>query len=789
MYMIELNKNLNITKPDDVSAIDDIVFTFQEGKYANSVYVENIISFDTESSNGFLLAGTQMVVGLDQDMYDRGIIKIHNTRREDIDPDDPDVNYVKLIDAATPVGLMYMWQVAIEDGKGGIKTFLGRTFDDLLAFQIKLNREIKRQYIYGFDSVDRDDEYDTLDDYKVKPHTYWFVHNLGHDFEFLLNLYNDKFSHSRRKGGNVFARKARKPFKANMWLEGVSIQYTDTLVYSQKSLKNWAHDCPNCPLEKLDDFDYLTIKTPYDELTPEEIHYGLNDVLIIVYCMAAERDAYKGVENLPLTQTGKVRRVLHKTVCKPRPDWAVNCAMMTKGYTLEEYQKRIALYQGGYTHACSLHIGDVLDHCVCFDFASSYPSALTTSKYACFGYEPCSIDEFKELEKQDVENPEYRWFMKVRFTDINSVMSHDYWSASKCEELEGFCLDNGRVYSARVMTVWMLDLDWYTFKQAYDWESMEVLEVQKGAAGYLPKEMIETVLDYYSKKTSLKGTGRDSEYTESKEFINSVYGCFCYKQVAPQVAFDPMGWETTKVEDEDMFNMLIKQVSEENSFGFFDLGMTCSAIARKRIWDFILHFDDKVWYIDTDSIKGDFNDDDIDWVNNYNKWVEDVENRVAREVGFDPDLYCPVTAKGKKKRLGIMEREEDCSFKTLGAKRYVAKHGDSMDCTIAGLPKWAGKAKIKTFDDFNDNTLWTTKESGKVCCYYNDNQPENIHWTGRNGKVYISDDKFGVCLKPVTFDLSLSGEFVKFLGLLANGVIDKEDPYFDDTPAILKPHR
>ena len=52
--------------------------------------------------------------------------------------------------------------------------------------------------------------------------------------------------------------------------------------------------------------------------------------------------------------------------------------------------------------------------------------------------------------------------------------------------------------------------------------------------------------------------------------------------------------------------------------------------------------------------------------------------------------------------------------------------------------------------------------------------------------MYISDDRYGICLKPVTFDLSLSGEFVRFLNLLASGVIDRNDPYFDETPKILR---
>ena len=47
-----------------------------------------------------------------------------------------------------------------------------------------------------------------------------------------------------------------------------------------------------------------------------------------------------------------------------------------------------------------------------------------------------------------------------------------------------------------------------------------------------------------------------------------------------------------------------------------------------------------------------------------------------------------------------------------------------------------------------------------------------MEWTGRDGKIYFSNDKYGVCLKPVTFDLSMSDEFVTFLNLLFTGMVD-----------------
>lgn len=416
------------------------------------------------------------------------------------------------------------------------------------------------------------------------------------------------------------------------------------------------------------------------------------------------------------------------------------------------------------------------------------PSVLCNGKYAVFGYEECCTGYFDELASQDVEDPEFRWFARIKFWGVQSCLQNTYFSSSKCIELEDACIDNGRIAEAEYMEVYLCDLDYHTFKQAYTWKQMEVVELQKGQADYLPVELITTTLDYYAKKTSLKGIKeKESEYVSSKGFINSIYGVFVYKQISDVVVFNADGWSERKIDEEgdSLYYELIKEISDENLFGFFDIGSTISAIARKRLWDFIVHFDKKIVYCDTDSIKGVFDDKDLEWVEEYNKWIEERENKVADKLGFDRNMFCPKTTKGVSKRLGIMEREEDCKLKTLGAKRYVAEHDGKIECTIAGLPKSAGARKIKSFDDFNNNTLWTTKESEKVCAYYNDNQSELV-WTGRDGGTYVSNDKYGVCLKPVTFDLSMSGEFITFLNTLFNEEIDWDNPLFGECPNYLK---
>jgi hypothetical protein len=782
--MLEIRKDLGIVKPEmDYTSIYKIKFVFTEGKY-NTYHTQNLISWDTESSNGFKIPGSIKVIGLDQKKYDRGFVKSHGVPIDKIDHSDEDIKYMTLIDSCEPVGVMYGWTCAIEDGFGGIIGFGGRGWETFKEFVTVLTTEIRRQAFFGFDSIDRDMENEEALKSKINVDLSYFVHNLGHDWHFLLNLFRDNFVNKEHTA--VFARKKRKPMKGVMRYNKCNICFKDTLVLSQKSLKKWAEDCPNCPLEKLDDFDYLTIKTPDDELTDLEWHYMMNDVLILVYCMEYERKIYKTLENIPITQTGKVRRKLVERVCVPNPEWAKRCYDITTGYTPEEYRIRVALYQGGYVHGNMLHIGHVGENLRCFDFASSYPSALM-GKYPVFGYEKCDVSEFCKLEKQDVEDPEYRWFAKVRVKNVASKLSMCYWSYSKCVDVKedmSVAVDNGRIMEADEMTIWVTDLDWYTFKKAYSFDDdFEVLWLEKGKADYVPKEMIEVILEYYERKTKLKyDKERESEQIESKQFINGIYGVFVYKLISDQVFFDG-DWYKRKLDEEGdrMFYELMMDVSEEKSFGFFDLGLVCSAIARKRLWDFICEFDDRVWYCDTDSIKGEFTDDDVAWIECYNKKIEERENKLADHYGIDREKFAPVNSKGKHKRLGIMEEEPTAiRFKTLGCKRYLAEVFDKekgknvIKCTVAGLPKKSGAKKFKTFDDFTDGAIFTSEESDKVCCFYNEHQGELV-WTGRDGGQYVSHDDYGICLKPITFDMSLGDDFIKFLRVLYNEKLAVED--------------
>lgn len=762
--------------PFNWETLYDVTFKFEKGTY-KSYACQNIMTFDIETSNGWRQPdGT--VIGFDHNQYNS------------------DEEYKNMIDLGEPCSLLYVWQVAVEDlGTDKIYVFMGRTWEDYLEFVDKLTTEIRRQSVYGQKSVNRMSENIYSQEVKNSVSCKIFIHNAGFEFQHLRNIWEEEFSGKgkgrKNKYGNVFARNPRKPMKFSVNINRVKIEHRDSLVLTQKSLRDWCKD-EKLPVQKLEEPKdyYLVIRTPETPLTDEEINYSINDVVSMVHGLRKYRDKYKVLNDIPLTQTGAVRAKCRERVCESNYTWAMNCAQITQHYTPQDFKNLCQLFQGGWTHANKYYVNKTIKNVRCYDFASSYPAVMTTRTFPISQFEQCDVKEFDTLESQDVHNADYHWYAKIKVVDFDSKLHNTYWSLSKvcCDDkplIKGQVVDNGRIFCAEEATILVSDLDWDTFKQAYNYQSIEVLELYKSEAGYLPIELILTILEYFQYKTSLKGDeDKESLYNESKQFINSIYGCAVTKIVTDLITFDGLGWDTTKFNDE-LFYDTVKAAKPETTFLAYQMGIWVTAWARHNLWDFIIALDRRIAYCDTDSIKGLFTDDDVKFVEQYNKTIEEIENKVAAKLRFDPSLYTAVTNKGKLKRLGIMEREDDCEeFKTLGAKRYVDKVNGKIECTIAGLPKSAGVNKIKSVDEFNDHLVWRTDESEKVIAMYNDNQKPCV-WRDRDNHPYKSEDKFGICLQPTTFDLSMSSEFRKFLQTLTTGKIDRNDEFFTDTPSYL----
>lgn len=764
---------VNITKPNDWEDLYSIKFTYSEkqsGEFT-SVYLNNIITFDIENSTAYIIDSQAVVFSHDKVSTDEGAKYYASQKTESI---------------------MYIWACAIEC-QDGVKVFIGRTWQQYQEFLNMLSEEITRQYQFDVepDSAIRQVQYQSIVNKRGRVNAFIYIHNLGHEFQFLRNVLNRDFS----KPNSVFARASRNPMyaKCSTGKRGstlthgrVNYRFTDTVVLVQKKLDTWCEDS-ELPTKKLavpQDY-YLKIRTPLSKLTPFDIQYSINDVISMVYGVDQYRTKYGFLYNIPLTQTGEVRRKCIANVAHANPTWANHCKNIMESMTLDMYQTLTHAFVGGWTHANVMYSDQVLHDVLAFDFASSYPWVMCAFKYpigTMTHIVPEMYDTYLSMDPRSLSST-HRYMVEVSLTNVHlrPGMQNTFVSQSKCKEssLSEVILDNGRIYQAGTMTITLTDLDWIIFQQVYDYSTCDIINMWASEADFLPRELILTILEYYAGKTNYKDVaGKETLYNESKQFINSIYGVSVTRLIDGDVTFDDIeGWMKSEL-NETLFGEKVDSSFNENTFLTYQIGVWVTAFARNNLWQLILKMDNHVANGDTDSLKGPFDDTDMQYINEYNDWVTERQTEVASLLNFDVNMYSPLTPKGEPKQLGIFAREDDCiDFKTLGAKRYAYTYYDKKKgrnitkVTVAGLPKDAGKDKIKSINDFNNNTIWSTDESHKLIRAYNDNQTIGAIWTDEDGIKYTTNkyDTYGVTLLPTTFNLSMSDIYDEFIDFMNNG--------------------
>lgn len=754
-----------MTRISDWAELRDIEWQVrQDGR---TMKVETIITADTETSSGLL------------------------------DPDTLIVNSVSnglVCKQWVPISCMYIWQFAIETAVD-IKVFIGRTWEQFEDFMQHLTRAV----------IDRIGAKPSSLELRV------YVHNLGFDWQHFRNVYDYEFTRRGKYRAAVFARSARKPMKAQIKVNGVKVTMIDTLCLTQKGLDAWTKDS-NLPVKKLSTPPgyYEVLRTPNTDLTEFDIDYATTDVIAMVYGVRQYREKYHSLYNIPLTQTGEVRRTCKANVTDVTPAWAALQYDTIQRTDLPMYRRLVQTFCGGWVHANATKVNRVIKNVRAFDFASSYPFVMCAFSFPVTAFEQVDASEFNELVKLDpraLTCPKH-WLMRAKFTGLTAKLQNTYWSSSKTlntdKEMREWTVDNGKIATADEAEMFITDLDYLTFTWAYDWEDVEIVELYVAEATPLPTSLVVTILDYYSKKTTLKGTGEDSKYKEAKQFTNSIYGVSVTKLFADDVAFelteDGPAWVKHEL-TEDAYYEKRARFKPEDAFLAFQIGVWVTAFARSNLW-YILHQVDKhAIYGDTDSLKGTFDDKDMVVINAYNEWVLKRQQESADLHKFDVSKFRPLKKSGKPDILGYFDEEDLChEFKTLGAKRYIdtvaepvdsfdeiVPHGDAfkgrkgtkwvkilsktestayvLHCTIAGLPKKAAEMALNSMEEFNENRYFGIHESGKRLAMYNDNQPPAT-WIDYQGKSYHSTAKYGVCIVPTTFDLSIGGDYMKYLNKL-----------------------
>ena len=518
-----------------------------------------------------------------------------------------------------------------------------------------------------------------------------YVHNLPFEFQFIRCYFHfcDCMSKSQRQVYKVFFDEFGIEMRDSCALSGMSLAKTaENLTWPEHS-----------SIRKLKgDLDYKLIRFPSTKITDKERGYCYNDVKIICCYIEEQMKYYGNITKIPLTNTGRVRRYVRNHCFRPvKKNGKKFCPYKTiiRRLTLEplEYGYLIGAFLGGYTHANAMYSTKVLKDVHSIDFTSSYPTVMMSEKYPMSkgifinNLNITSYDEFvKFLTDRRLA------VVEVELWDIETKpeVPDDYLSDSRARAKQDVVQNNGRIHKASYIKVILTNIDLEMVVKAYSFTSIKINSGWFYYKEYLPKEIIECVLEFYEKKTTLKGVkGMEAEYLLKKGMLNSCYG-MCVTDICKdeETCTFENGWLTVPA-DTDM--AIDKYNNDPNRFLSYAWGVFITAYARRNLFTGIMSMGKDYVYCDTDSIKFVNMDAHKAYIEDYNRNIIRKCTECLNYHGLDPAMLAPKNQKGVEKQIGIWDYEGKYDyFKTLGCKRYLTYKDGEFDLTCAGLPTKAG---------------------------------------------------------------------------------------------------
>lgn len=611
------------------------------------------------------------------------------------------------IDGKEKISICYVWQFSIDDN-----IYMGRTLEDFRSFLIELENYIDIEKIV-------------------------YVHNLSFEFQFLQNIL---------KFNKVFARQKRKV----LFAQWESYTFRCSYLLTNMSLDSWATQ-KKLPVKKLvGKLDYSILRTPKTILTQDEIDYCVNDLLVMYEGLKQYKEQYGNIKDIPLTQTGEVRKEVIKRMGKEYKYRKKCISLIPK--TLEDYKRLTDVFQGGYTHANYIYSGRVIENVYSYDISSSYPFAMVSEKYPMTSFFKCNYDvKYKYNDK-------YSYIIHFKCKNLYTKIYNSFLSKSKCIIANGSKVDNGRLIGAKEIEVKLTNIDFEIFEKCYNFTDFEVIDFRVSMNDYLNSTFVLYILELYNNKTKLKNVeGFEALYMKSKQYVNSLYGMCVTKDITDEIIYNDGIWDKELLNDNKFLDRIehIKK-NQRKVFSAFQFGVWVTAYARRNLWSAILELDSDVVYCDTDSVK--FVGNHVDFFNKYNNNVILKERKIAKRLNIDEALFNPEDKFGESHRLGIYDYEGSYDkFKTLGAKKYIYEKDGLLKMTVSGVRKDA-VSQLNSIDEFDDSFEFDIEHANKLISHYNDNQT-NCIWNYGKYDEYRSTYKYGISLQPTTYKLGISLDY------------------------------
>lgn len=579
-------------------------------------------------------------------------------------------------DEATESAYMYIWQIAI-DGRA----YYGRTWDDFFCLLAILRQKLTGKIII-------------------------FIHNMSFEMSFLLPRLYMAGNLSR-----IFAREVREPLEVET-KDGFI--FRDTMALTNMSLQALAKNY--CRTQKLvGDLDYSIPRNSSTPLSSTELAYCENDVLILSeYAEYLHNEFTKQGAKIPYTATGIVRRLVKKQF--HGWDYKNACDKVSRLYpkTVDKYNFTMKwLYRGAFCHAQTAICGEVLENVHSHDLKSAYPAEMAHRLYPMSPFKTIPTDRVNDHIKRG-----FAVIMLVEFYNIRAKGSHVLESRHKVIVENGAEYDNGRLYYADKIAVFITEIDLAIYNMMYEYSDMKILGAKAAATSPLPDYLLRPLFTVYQQKEEIgKQLKSDPDncdlkamYMSIKGKLNSFYGMCVARLNLEEVTYNG---EWCKIRNTTYEEEIRKSVLSPY------WGIYITAYTRLTICTAITALGKHAYYSDTDSIKHNAT---FEYFDNFNRHIEDVNKRMCISYQLDFNVF---------KNLGKFDYEGTYTrFKTLGAKRYIVEEYNKKDgalevkCTVAGLPKNTFKTFAKQLG--NDEAFkrfepdLTFDISGKNAHKYND---------------------------------------------------------------------
>lgn len=592
-----------------------------------------------------------------------------------------------------------------------------------------------------------------------------YVHNLSYEFQWFKHYF---------EWDNVFSMDTRKPLYA---VTKNGIEFRCSYLLSGYSLEVLGQNLTKYKVEKaVGDLDYRLIRHSRTPLTEKEWGYILNDGLVVMAHIQEEIERLGDINKLPLTKTGYVRGLCRENCLKGINRWDYVKLMRSLVLEVDDYHQLKRTYSGGFTHANINYVDRIIRNVHSFDFSSSYPAVMLSELYPMSRPFPVIIKD--EQHFMQCLNA-YCCMFDCKFHNIRAkVTFENYISVSRCINAEHFILNNGRIVEADEVVISLTEQDFFIIAELYEWDWIEVANFKIFYKGYLPKDLILTILELYKDKTELKGVEEKIvEYLVSKGMINAVYGMCVTDPCRDEILYEENIWSTKKA---DVASLIDRYNKNNQRVLYYPWGVWVTAYARRNLFSGILEFKDDYIYSDTDSLKVLNIDAHRDYIEKYNKEVTEKVRKCLEYYDIDISMASPKTIKGVTKPIGVWDYEGMYTrFKTLGAKRYMTEQDGELSITIAGVSKKAGIEYLKHTYGNNTNVFKAFVEdlefpavydkdgieangSGKLCHTYIDTYMEGeiIDYMGNK---YIYNEQSGVHMENTEYTLGLDSEFKRLL--------------------------